>query len=147
MGAHTTILRDHLPPRGRTPTGGAIADPSNPIFLRYLHGRFENAGEERLHVVYCDQSQRYLYDETHVIGGPHSLTLRARPLVERALDVGAAGLIMAHNHLSGVCRPSEQDIVATRRLQELGSALELRLIDHLIFTRQRVFSMMAGGLL
>jgi DNA repair protein RadC len=121
-----------------------IADP---LFLNYLHGRFLGAAEERLHVVYCDAEQRYLHDETLIIGSEHQLVLKARPLVSRALTIEAGSLIMAHNHLSGHCQPSPQDILATRRLQDLGAALELVLIDHLIFTRTRFFSMAAAGLL
>lgn len=134
---------------------GVIADklqgmPSSladPLFLQYLHSRFLGATEERLHIVYCDSRQRYLHDETLIIGNEHQLVLKARPLVFRALTIGANSLIMAHNHLSGKCRPSPQDIRATRRLQELGAALELNLIDHLIFTRERFFSMAAAGML
>ncbi|WP_435418575.1 JAB domain-containing protein [Parerythrobacter aurantius] len=128
--------------------GGAIPPPlADPAFLGYLHAKFEGAAEERLHIVYCDAAQRYLHDETFVIGSSRHLVLKARPLVHRALSIGAGSLIMAHNHLSGRCRPSPQDIHATHRLQELGAALELTLIDHLIFTRERFFSMAAAGLL
>lgn len=123
---------------------GALADP---LFLQYLHSRFLGATEERLHIVYCDAEQRYLHDETLIIGSEHQLVLKARPLVYRALTIGAGSLVMAHNHLSGQCHPSPQDIRATRRLQELGEALELELIDHLIFTRTRFFSMAAAGML
>ena len=123
---------------------GSLADPR---FLTYLHSRFATARQERLHVVYCDATERYLHDETLSVGAQHSLVLKARPLVHRALTIGATSFVLAHNHLSGVCRPSEQDIAATRRLQQLGLELELTLIDHLIFTRDRAFSMRMGGYL
>ena len=123
------------------------ASLADPLFLHYLHGRFDGASEERLHIVYCDAEQRYLHDETLIIGNEHQLILKTRLLVSRALTLGAGSLVMAHNHLSGRCHPSPQDIRATRRLQELGEALELTLIDHLIFTRTRVFSMAAAGML
>jgi len=127
--------------------GRIPAELANPHFLQYLHSRFSAASEERLHVVYCDATKRYLYDETIAIGGENSLVMRVRPLVHRALMIGAGSLVIAHNHLSGVCKPSEQDIRATRRLQDLGAALELELVDHLIFTRERFFSMAAAGML
>ena len=123
---------------------GSLGDPR---FLTYLHGRFAGARQERLHVVYCDDAERYLHDETLLIGAEHSLVVKARPLVHRALTVGAQSLVLAHNHLSGICRPSEQDVAATRRLQQLGRELELTLIDHLIFTHDRAFSMRMGGYL
>ena len=39
------------------------------------------------------------------------------------------------------------DIAATRRLAEVAKALDIALIDHLIFTQEAVYSMRAGGLL
>lgn len=127
---------------------GGVPEPvADPQFLQYLHSRFAVATEELLHVVYCDAQSRYLHDETLTIGSESQLVLKARALVYRALTIGAGGLILAHNHLSGQCRPSQQDIDATRRLGELGAALDLQLIDHLIFTRERFFSMAAAGLL
>ena len=147
MGIHHNIVRDQHLAGGRHTLKCNAVETDDPAFNRYLYGKFMLANEERLHVVYCDDRNRYLFDETQVIGGKHSLTLRARPLISRALTLGASGIILAHNHLSGVCRPSDNDVVATRQLQQLGSALELQILDHLIFTRQRVFSMLAGGFL
>jgi DNA repair protein RadC len=148
MGLHTPFASNatHAYPaaRGLETMPAALADP---LFLAYLHSRFAGANEERLHVVYCDDKDRYLHDETLIIGDDNFLVLRARPLIHHALAIGAGSIVLAHNHLSGQCRPSTQDIVATHRLQDLGAAVELTLLDHLIFTRERFFSMAAGGML
>ena len=71
--------------------------------------------------------------------------LRLRELFARGLSLGADGMIMAHNHPSGDCRPSSCDIEATLRIAELGKSLEIELIDHLIFTQKSVYSMRWGG--
>lgn len=148
MGVQTRIRPVGAAPASRPDPVCAMPPViDDPQFLHYLHSRFLGAREERLHIVYCDGQQRYLHDETLIIGSEHRLVLKARPLVARALAIGAGSLVMAHNHLSGNCQPSPQDIRATHRLQELGAALELTLIDHLIFTRERFFSMAAAGLL
>lgn len=148
MGIQTRIHESACHESRIEPWAGGMPQPvADPYFLQYLHSRFAAATEERLHVVYCDPLQRYLHDETLIIGSEHQLVLKARPLVLRALTIGAGSLILAHNHLSGNCQPSRQDIRATRRLQDLGAALELTLIDHLIFTRERFFSMAAAGMI
>ena len=64
-----------------------------------------------------------------------------------ALRLDARGIILAHNHPSGECRPSGCDIAATHQLAAVASALDIELIDHLIFTHEAVYSMRAGGLL
>ena len=115
--------------------------------LAYLQSSFATQGfsEERFHVIYLDHQRSYLDDAILTCGSAIHLPVRLRDLFTVALKLGARVLIVAHNHPSGNCRPSESDIVATRRLREIGSALEIELLDHLIITREKVYSMRAGG--
>lgn len=100
---------------------------------------------ERCHAVFMDTQRRYLCDEPVGRGDISCLTLRMRELFSRALAVEASAIIVAHNHPSGVCRPSQLDIDATRRLSGIAKALDIELLDHLIFTHNAVYSMRAGG--
>jgi len=56
----------------------------------------------------------------------------AAELFRRALLDGASGLLLFHNHPSGVLEPSADDRLLTRRLVEAGSAIGLPVLDHLI---------------
>lgn len=115
----------------------------------YLRGSFEltDKATERLHVVFLDHNRRYLDDSVIVNGSANHLAVRLRELFARALAINASGVLVAHNHPSGNCRPSNNDIKATRRLRDIGEALGIELLDHLIFTRQKAYSMRAGGIL
>ena len=124
---------------------GTPVDGADPAIHRYLQARIGGAPEERLHAIFADRSQGYILDEPVTMGSSTRIEARVRPLVERALALGASGILLAHNHPSGRCRPSEDDIAGTRRLVEIAEALELTLIDHLIVTRTRVFAMRLGG--
>jgi DNA repair protein RadC len=102
---------------------------------------------ERGHAIFIDAQRVFLGDAAFGMGSMTTLHLRMRGLLAEALRLDAAGIILAHNHPSGQCRPSGCDIAATRRLQDVGQALDIILIDHLIFTNEAVYSMRAGGLL
>lgn len=102
---------------------------------------------ERGHAIFVDANSTVLGDAPCGIGTPSALKLRLRALLGEALRHDAAGIILAHSHPSGHCRPSGCDIAATRRLVEVARALDIALIDHLIFTADAVYSMRAGGLL
>lgn len=117
----------------------------DPQLLSYLRGIFSACTTELLHVIFCDTRRNYLRDETVAEGGRNGVTLRASPLLRRALALGAGGMLLAHNHPSGDCRPSKDDIKATRELRSLAEALDIDLIDHLIFAPGRAYSMRAGG--
>lgn len=105
------------------------------------------ARHERCHAVFVDGQRACLGEAAVGIGGADTLHLRMRALFGEALRVNAAGIILAHNHPSGQCRPSHRDITATRRLQDIGRALDIAIVDHLIFTPEAVYSMRAGGYL
>lgn len=102
---------------------------------------------ERGHAIFLDAASGWLGEVPCGIGTVSTLALRMRALLGAALRHDAAGMILAHSHPSGHCRPSGCDIAATRRLAEVAGALDINLIDHLIFTPDAVYSMRAGGLL
>jgi DNA repair protein RadC len=52
-----------------------------------------------------------------------------------ALPLGAASILLAHNHPSGVATPSPEDRALTRRLVACGDMLDLRVLDQLILGR------------
>ena len=102
---------------------------------------------ERGHAIFVDADSIWLGDAPCGIGTISALSVRMRALLGEALRHDAAGIILAHSHPSGHCRPSGCDIAATLRLAEVARALDIALIDHLIFTADAVYSMRAGGVL
>ncbi len=124
---------------------GARVDGADPALHRFLHAQIGGGEQERLHAIFADRASGYIADEPVVMGSASRIEARVRPLIERALALGASGILLAHNHPSGRCRPSAEDVSGTRRLAQIAQALELTLIDHLIVTRTRVFSMRLGG--
>lgn len=97
--------------------------------------------------MFVNAQRRQLGDASIGLGGLNVLSVRMREIFGEALRLDPRGMILAHNHPSGHCRPSGSDIIATRRLAEVARALDIVLIDHLIFTDEAVYSMRAGGLL
>ena len=122
-------------------------DPCDPGLVTYLCACFDQTCREELRVIYCDKARHYLFDEIAAAGCANQLVTGIRPLFERALSLGAGGILLAHNHPSGDCRPSSADLRSTLVLRDIAAALEVELIDHLIFARGRYFSMARGGYL
>jgi len=63
-----------------------------------------------------------------------------------AVRIGAAAIIVAHNHPSGDPTPSPEDVAVTKILVEAGSLLDIELLDHLIIGRNCFVSLKARGL-
>ncbi len=60
---------------------------------------------------------------------------------------GATALILVHNHPSGDVTPSRADIEVTRKIEGALSAVDIRLIDHFIVSKNLVYSFNDHGLL
>ena len=102
---------------------------------------------ERFQVVFLDANKRVLCVSEFGDGYANGVHLSLRDLFQRALGVGARGIILAHNHPSGDCRPSACDFDSTIKIAQVAKYLEIEIIDHLIFTENSVYSMRMGGVL
>ena len=107
------------------------------------------AGEdvEVLAFVYLDRDQRVLGMRQSRSASHHTHDVPVRDIVIDALGFGAVGVVMAHNHPSGDATPSVADREATRRVARALDALGVRLLDHLVVTRNGATSFRTMGLL
>jgi DNA repair protein RadC len=78
-------------------------------------------------------------------GSVNYASVPVRRVVEMALDLGATSVVVAHNHPSGIALPSGDDIQTTRRLAAAFSAVEIVMIDHLVFADGDYVSLAQSG--
>jgi len=64
-----------------------------------------------------------------------------------AISDRAASVILAHNHPSGVLKPSRDDIATTRQLVDAGKIIGISVLDHIIITRKGHLSLKEKGLM
>jgi DNA repair protein RadC len=108
--------------------------------------RSEEGAHERLWVAHVDQAARCLHVDCYE-GEPESIGMPIREIIVEAARIGSAGVVLAHNHPSGDARPSNADCLATRKLARAAEALDLAILDHLIFAGRDCSSMRRLGLL
>src|SRR6478736_5495536 len=101
---------------------------------------------EELHVALLDAEMRLL-KRTSIPGGNSSVAMPIRALMTEALALDARCLVIAHNHPFGDPTPSQADKAVTRHLAEIAGALEIRLVDHLVFAGDHCASFREMGLL
>ncbi|MBE8714827.1 JAB domain-containing protein [Sphingobacterium hungaricum] len=80
-------------------------------------------------------------------GGLDAVLVDFRILFSIALLSRASSIVVAHNHPSGTCHPSEMDRTLTKRIVEAGGLLDIRLNDHIILTETSYYSFRDEGLL
>ena len=80
-------------------------------------------------------------------GDVGSVGINIRQIVEHALRAKAVMVVLAHNHPSGVARPSHEDQIATRMVGDALDTIGVRLVDHVIVADNDYISMAESGLL
>lgn len=119
----------------------------DPDFRQYLQLLIGKSATECLHATFVTTDCEYLGDERIASGTPGQVESNLRRLLARAFDLGARGIILAHNHPSGSPEPSEADIALTRRIAALTGTVGVLLLDHLIVGADAITSMKERGLL
>lgn len=80
-------------------------------------------------------------------GGITGTVMDIRVIFQLALTGNASSIIVSHNHPSGSCTPSNEDIQVTKQLREAGKLMNISLCDHIIFTPDDFYSFANEGLL
>ena len=102
---------------------------------------------ERVRVLFLNAQNRLILDHHVTDGSLDEAASHPREVVRKALDLGAAALILVHNHPSGSPEPSQADIQITRRIAEAGRLLGIVVHDHVIIGREGHVSLRAKGLI
>lgn len=113
----------------------------------YLFAHMAYQPTEQVRTLYLDTRNRLLRDEVVSSGSVNRVNISPREIVRRAMDLGATGMILAHNHPSGDPTPSKSDILITREILQAFNLFELRLYDHIIIGRRGWHSFRAAGLM
>ena len=113
----------------------------------YLKAVLRDHPHEVFACLFLDTRHRVIAFEELFHGTIDGATVYPRVVAEKALRHGAAALIVAHNHPSGVCEPSLADQAITRRLKEALALLDIRLLDHFVIGEGMPVSMASRGLL
>lgn len=98
----------------------------------FLQMRLRDLPYEVFCCLWLDSRQRVIAFDELFRGTLDQASVHNREVVRQALARNASGVILAHNHPSGVAEPSMADEVTTRRLKEALAAVEVRLVDHLV---------------
>ena len=95
---------------------------------------------EEFWIIYLNNSNKVIHKNQLSKGGITGTLVDTRLVLKTALEVGAVGLILTHNHPSGTLKPSQADKDVTSKLKIAAQSLDIKVLDHLIITEQSYFS-------
>jgi DNA repair protein RadC len=112
-----------------------------------LQVQLADLDHEQFFVLYLNYSNQIIEISQLSIGGRHSTIADAKRIFQQALRCAATGLVLCHNHPSGQSKPSTQDQSLTKDINEFAKLIDMKLLDHVIFTDYGYFSFADEGLL
>ena len=117
---------------------------SKDTFERFLPF-IDDPRQEHFLVMYLNQSNHALKVECVSNGGTSNVIADPKVIFKNALTVGATGLIISHNHPSGVPKPSTEDRMLTKKFIAAGKLLDIALVDHVIIGKNHYYSFLDNG--
>lgn len=90
--------------------------------------------KEFFYAVFLDVKNKVICDKLISIGTLDSSLIHPREIFKEAVRVSAASLILVHNHPSGCCTASDEDLKVTSIVADAGKMIGVKLLDHVVVT-------------
>ena len=101
---------------------------------------------EEFWVLFLNNSNKVISKSQLSKGGISGTIVDVRIVFKLALENGATGLILCHNHPSGNLQPSDADRQITKKVKQAGDSLDVKVLDHLIITETKYYSFVDKGI-
>ena len=96
---------------------------------------------ENFIVFYLTQRNTIINSENVFTGAIDACVVDPRVIFRKALLNNAARIILAHNHPSEELTPSDEDIQVAQALKEVGEKLDIKILDSIIFSETKFYSL------
>lgn len=115
--------------------------------LDYCRASMGHLTTEQFRVLYLNSGNMLIADEVQGNGTVDHTPVYPREVIKRGLYLGAASLILVHNHPSGNPSPSKGDIDLTLQIISAAKTVGINVHDHLIISATKHFSFKSNGVI
>lgn len=102
---------------------------------------------EEFWVIFLNRANKVLAVKNFGSGTQTATLADTRMIVKSALDHNATAIVLAHNHPSGVAKPSQEDKILTDQIYKAAHFFSIVLFDHIIVCETEFFSFRDEGLI
>ena len=93
-------------------------------------------GQEAFTVLCLNARNRLIAGGIISIGISDSTLVHPREVFRKAIEIGSAAIVVAHNHPSGDSTPSAEDVKLTKQLVQSGQIIGIKVLDHVVIGRK-----------
>lgn len=102
-------------------------------------------GHEEFWVLLLNNANKLEYKWRLSMGGITATLVDVRLIYKKAIEHSATSIILCHNHPSGNLKPSQSDIMLTKKVIKGGVILDIKVLDHVIVTEHGYYSFADEG--
>lgn len=106
----------------------------------YCKHLFYDTTVEKVYIIYLNPSKRIIKRKMLGQGDFGTVNINVKDIVAETINLNAAYVVMAHNHVTGIVCPSQKDITCTDNLKEYLNGIGVKLLDHIIVAEDKYYS-------
>ncbi len=115
------------------------------MVYEYYKNKIGYLEQETFSCVYLNPNNVIIKEKLLFKGTLNYSIVHPREVFKEAFNIGATSIICIHNHPSGSIKPSKEDLLLTKRLIEVGNIMGIKIIDHLIISKDKYYSFFENG--
>lgn len=113
----------------------------------YLQTLLADFQHEVFAVIFLNQANKINHFEIVSEGGITGTVADPRIILKKALQEDAVSIVLCHNHPSGSLRPSKADEALTHKIKEAAKYFDIKVLDHIIVSKEGYYSFADDGML
>lgn len=115
--------------------------------VNFLQKKIGESKKENFYILAIDARNNLINIQEISVGSLTASIVHPREVFREAIRSSAASIILAHNHPSGDSEPSIADLEITKRLVEAGKILGIKVLNHVIITKDSYIGLKEKGLI
>ena len=115
--------------------------------VQFISKELAECDREVLCILNCNAKCQVINMNVVSMGSLTETLVTGRELFKSAILSNARGVILIHNHPSGDCTPSKQDVLVTERLVAFGELIGITVLNHIILGRGTYLSMKEANMM
>ena len=117
------------------------------MLYEWLQQKLGGEMQEKFLVLFLDQAHHIHRAQTLFIGTAQETTVSPKDIFRLALQFACTAVLLVHNHPGGSLAPSKADLAMTRQIMGSGALMGIRVLDHIIVTRNGCMSFAREGIM
>ena len=113
----------------------------------YFNSLLKDKKQEYFYVLYLNNKKKVICNKLLYVGTINGSVAHPREIFKSAYLNSASFIICIHNHPSGDPTPSNEDIIFTKNLKEIGLLNNIPILDHIIIGNNVYYSFFEDGII